>query len=425
VHGTNTSELDVDFHSTGRARKEVLAEIREKLSSIEGVRTNIGQPLSHRIDHMLSGINAQIAIKLFGPDLSTLRRYAHKISNAIEDVPGLVDLQVESQTTIPETKIYVLREEAARKGIVVGELTKGLETALHGATVGQIIENQRTTDVIVQFDTDSRADLGGIADLPIRILPNGEQVKLSEVADIYSTKGPNMIQREEQRRRIVIQANASDRDVGSIVKEIQQIIDEKLELPEGYFVTYDGQFESQQRATRHILLLSILALVAIFVILWGHFASAWFSAQVILSLPFAMIGGLFALFLGDRTLSIASLIGFVTLCGIASRNTIMMLSHYIHLIKEEGNPLNKETVIRGSQERLIPVLMTSLTAIFGLLPLALAAGEAGKEILHPLAVVIIGGLITSTLLDVLLTPIIFYNFGRAATLRALENKEQT
>lgn len=425
VHSVSFSEIDVDFHKNGRPKKEVLADIRERLSTIPGVSVNLGQPLSHRIDHMMSGVSAQVAIKLFGPDLGKLRRKAQEIFRAIKDVEGLVDLQVEPQTLVQQNKIHVLRDLAAEKGIIVGDLTHSLETALHGKTVAQVIDQQRTTDVVMQFDQATRSNLGQIEDIPIRTLPNGLQVTLKDVADIYQSKGPNLIARENQRRRIVVQANIADRDIGSIMKDVQKNIREHVELPSEYFVTYDGQFKHQQEATKKITYLSLLSLLGVFIILWIHFHSAWLTTQVLLSIPLAGIGALFALFFTDRTMSIASLIGLITLCGIASRNTIMMISHYIHLMKEEGEGFTKSMVIRGSLERMVPVLMTSLTAILALIPLALSAGQPGKEILHPLSVVIIGGLVSSTLLDLVVTPVIFYHFGRRATMKALAKTTET
>lgn len=425
VHGSNISEIDVDFHKEGRPRAIVLNEIRQLLKGLEGVFINIGQPIEHRIDHMMSGVNAQLAIKLFGPDLGVLRQKAYDIYTAIKDVDGLVDLQIEPQTLIPQTKIRILRDLAADAGIMVGALASGLEMALHGETVAQVLENQKTTDIIVRLDHESRANLSSIQEISARLKPDGQRVKLGDVADVYVSKGPNEINHEDQRRRIIVQANSSGRDIGSIVHEIKNRIETKVDLPEQYYVSYDGQFKAQQEASMRILLLSLFSLVVIFVILWTHFSSAWLSVQVLITIPLAMIGALFAIYISSRVLSIATLIGLVTLCGIAARNTIMMLSHYIHLVKEEGEGLTKEMVIRGSLERLVPVLMTSLTAMLALIPLAIASGEAGKEILHPLSVVIIGGLISSTLLDMIVTPTVFYNFGREATRKALAKNKET
>jgi len=425
VMGVNTSELDIDFHPEGRPRPVVLDDIRHRLlDNIDGIALNVGQPIAHRIDHMMSGVSSAIAIKLFGPELSVLRRKAAEIHHAIEDVDGLVDLQVEAQTRIPQSKIFLMREDAANQGVIAGNLIDGLEMALNGKTVAQVLEGQRTADVFVRFDEASRLSLDVIKELPVRIKPDGTKTLLQDVADIYNSKGPNVINRENGRRRIVIQANIAGRDVGSIIGEIRKRIDEKVELPTEYFLKYDGQFESQQRASRDIAVMSILSLVFIFALLYGHLSSAHLTLQVLITIPLAMIGAIIALFFTSRTISIASLIGFITLCGIASRDAIMMISHFLHLIKEEKETFSREMVIRGALERLTPVLMTSLTAILALIPLALAAGQPGKEILHPLSVVIIGGLISSTLLDIILTPTVFYHYGKKAAQTALKPKEQ-
>lgn len=424
VELVSTSEIDVGFRDHGRPRQEVLDEIRTRLKNeLPGAFVNIGQPLSHRIDHMMSGVNSQIAIKLFGPKLSTLRRTAAEISHVIEDVDGLVDVQVEAQTRIPQSKIYLMRDEAAQNGVVVGGLAKNLEMALHGEVVAQVLDEQRTSDVVIRFDEQSRSSMDMLRAIPVRVMPDGDNVFLGDVADVFKSKGPNVINRENGRRRIVIQGNASGRDVGSIVHDIQERIDNEVELGSEYHIVYDGQYRTQQRASRTIALMSCLSFAGIFALLYSYLSSARLTLQVMITIPLAMIGALFAIFLTDRNLSIASLIGFITLCGIASRNAIMMISHFIHLIREEGETFSKEMVIKGALDRLTPVLMTSITAILGLIPLALSAGETGKEILHPLSVVIIGGLISSTLLDIIITPTVFYMYGEDAVKKALQPKE--
>jgi len=424
AEGVHTSEIDVDFKDTGRPREVVLDEIRERLSQIEGTAVNIGQPISHRLDHLLSGVRAQIAIKIFGPELSTLRAKASEIQEALQGVPGLVDLQTEQQVLIPQVKVQLLREEASRYGVSVGDLAILLEKALQGEIVGQVLEGQKTVDVFMRFDEKSRSNLDLIRRTPLKTLPDGTQVRVEMVADVYETTGPNVINRENAQRRIVVQANSSGRDLDSVVKDIQKRIQEKVELPQGYFVTYGGQFESQQESSRMMFLLGLISLLSIFVILYAHFKSSFIAVQVMLNIPMAFIGGIVAIFLSGGTISIASLVAFVTLCGIASRNGIMMISHYLHLMKYEGESFTREMVIRGSLERLVPVLMTALTAILGLLPLVLSKGEPGKEILHPVAVVIVGGLISSTLLDILVTPTVFFHFGKKSAQRALEEKPE-
>lgn len=424
AEGVHYSEIDVDFKEEGRPREKVLDEIRTNLTQVEGVAVNIGQPISHRLDHLLSGVRAQIAIKIFGPDLATLRAKASDLQAALKDISGLVDLQTEQQVLIPQIKVQLLREEASKYGVSVGDLSLLLEKALQGEVVGQILEGQKTVDAFMRFDEKSRSNLDLIKSTPLKTLPDGTKVRVDMVADVYKTTGPNIISRENAQRRIVVQANSSGRDLESLMKDIQNKVREKVELPPGYFITYGGQFESQQQASRLMVLLSILSVVSIFIILYAHFKSGFISVQVMLNIPMAFIGGVFAIFVTDGTISIASLVAFVTLCGIASRNGIMMISHYLHLMKHEGETFSKHMVIRGSLERLVPVLMTALTAILGLLPLVLSKGDPGKEILHPVAVVIVGGLISSTLLDILVTPTVFYHFGKKSALKYLKVSEE-
>lgn len=420
AEGVHSSEIDVDFKDSGRPRDVVLSEIRSKLDKLEGVYSGVGQPISHRLDHLLSGVRAQIAIKLFGPDLKILRIKASEIQKAIENTKGLVDLQVEQQVLIPQIKIQLMREEAGKFGIVPGDLSQTLEKALNGETVAQVLDQQKTFNVYMRFDDKSRGDLELIKKTVLKIMPDGQRVTLDMVADVYESEGPNQINRENSQRRIVVSANSSGRDLDSVVGEIEGKIKTQVQVPEGYFIHLGGQFESQKTASRLILLLSLLSLAGIFVVLYAHFKSSFIAAQIMLNIPMALIGSLVAIFLSDRTFSIATMVAFVTLCGIASRNGIMMISHYLHLMKYENESFTKDMVIRGSLERLVPVLMTALTAILGLLPLVLASGEPGKEILHPLAVVIVGGLISSTLLDMFVTPTIFYKFGRLSAEKNLQ-----
>ena len=424
AEGVHSSEVDVDFKEDGRSREVVLAEIRKNLSAIDGVFINLGQPISHRLDHLLSGVRAQIAIKVFGPDLSTLRATAAEIKKALEGIKGLVDLQVEQQVLIPQVKIQLLRAEAAKYGIVVGELAHLMENALQGEVVGQILEGQKNIDVLMRFDEKSRSDLELIKKTPIKVLPDGTKISVEQVADVFESTGPNIINRENAQRRIVVLANSSGRDLDGLVKEIQSRISENVKLNDGYFISYGGQFESQQQAAKLMVFLALLAILGIFIILYMHFKSSFIAIQVMLNIPMAFIGGIIGIYLTDKTISVASLVAFVTLCGIASRNGIMMISHYIHLMKHEGEKFTKEMVIRGSLERLVPVLMTALTAILGLIPLALAGGTPGKEILHPVAVVIVGGLISSTLLDMFVTPAVFYHFGKKSAEKSIQRSVQ-
>ena len=419
AEGVHYSEIDVDFKEDGRPRRLVLAEIRKYLSSLDGVFINLGQPISHRLDHLLSGVRAQIAIKVYGPELPQLRITAAEIQKAIKDTPRLVDLQIEQQVLIPQIKIQLLREEASKYGIVVGDVAQLLEKALQGQTVGQISEQQKSIDVLMRFDEKSRSDLELIKKTPIKIMPDGTKIKLEQVADIFESTGPNVIQRENALRRIVVLGNSSGVDVKSLVHQLQQKINSQVKIPEGYFLNYGGQFESEIQASHKILVLGLIAVIAIFIVLFVHFGSFFIAIQILLNIPLAFIGAIYAIAFTDGTVSMASLVAFVTLCGIASRNGIMMISHYLHLLKSEGESFHKEMVIRGSQERLVPVLMTALTAILGLTPLVFAQGAPGKEILHPVAVVIVGGLISSTLLDLFLTPVVFYHFGKSSAEKSL------
>lgn len=424
AEGVHSSEIDVDFKNEGRPREKVLEEIRGKFEKVSGVFVNIGQPISHRLDHLLSGVRAQIAIKLFGPDLNVLRGKSSEIYKALEGTKGLVDLQIEQQVLIPQVKIQLLRDEAGQFGIVAGELSETLEKALNGEVVAQVLDQQRTFNVFMRFDDHSRANLELIKKTVLKIMPDGRQVTVEKVADVFESQGPNQINRENTQRRIVISANASGRDLDSLVTEAQSRIQKQVQIPEGFFLQYGGQFESQKSASRLILFLGILSLIGIFVVLYAHFNSSFIAVQIMLNIPMALIGSLVAIYVSDRIFSIATLVAFITLCGISSRNGIMMISHYIHLMKFEGETFTKEMVIRGSLERLVPVLMTALTAVLGLLPLILAKGAAGKEILHPLAVVIVGGLISSTLLDMFVTPTVFFHFGKKSAEQSL-NAQQT
>jgi CzcA family heavy metal efflux pump len=420
AEGVHYSEIDVDFENGGRVREIVLTDIRQKLDQLPGVFSNVGQPISHRLDHLLSGVRAQIAVKVFGTDLKVLRLKASEIYNSLKGVEGIVDLQIEQQVLIPQIKIQILREEAGKYGIVPGDLSETLQKALNGEVIAQVIDNQKTFDVFMRFDDQSRAELDLIKSSVLKTLPDGRRIKLEDVADIYEADGPNQINRENSQRRIVVSANVSGRDLDSVVAKVQQKVSTEVQMPTGYYINYGGQFESQKAASRLILLLGLLSVIAIFIVLYAHFKSSFIAVQIMLNIPMALIGSLIAIFLTDKTISIASLVAFVTLCGIASRNGIMMISHYLHLIRYEGEVFGKEMVMRGSLERLVPVLMTALTAILGLLPLVVAAGEPGKEILHPVAVVIVGGLISSTLLDMIVTPAVFFKYGRATATESIK-----
>ncbi|MDZ4677166.1 MAG: efflux RND transporter permease subunit [Oligoflexia bacterium] len=422
--GINHSEFEVLLKDLDRPRSEVLSEMRGKIKPLipaDGY-FSISQPITHRLDHVLSGVKSQVAIKILGPDLRILRHQSAEIKEAIKDVSGIVDLRVEGQVLFPQYKIYAMRPDIAKYGIIPGDLMESLEAMLQGVPVTKIIEKDRFIDVYLRLDEPSRKDINAIKTVPVHVLPTGKVVQLGEVADIFETSGPNVIERENLQRRIAIPFNTVGRDLESVIRDVKAKIKEKIKLPQGYFIEIGGQYENQKQATKMVTLLGLVSVLGIFFVLFAHFKSIPIALQIMVNIPLALIGAVIAIFLSDRTISIATLVAFVTLCGIASRNGIMMISHYIHLMKEEGEVFSKQMVIRGSLERLVPVLMTAFSAILALMPLVMAADEAGKEILHPVAVVIVGGLLSSTLLDIFVTPAIFYKFGKKSAER-LVNKQ--
>ncbi len=424
AEGVHWHEIDVDFKEGGRERSIVLQEIRDNILKVGDLGVNLGQPISHRLDHLLSGVRAQLAVKVFGPDLAELRRLGGEIQAAVKDIPGLVDLQTEPLVLVPQLKIAIDRLESAKRGIGAGALAEDLESILNGKTVSHFIEKQRLFEIFLRLADASREDFEKIKSIPVKTLPSGDKVTVGEVSNVYPSNGPNIINREDLLRRIVVSANTQGRDLGSVVDEVQKRIAERIKLPQGYFIKYGGQFESQQRASRLILYLGILSLAAIFFVLYLHFRSVILSLQIMINIPLALVGSVLAIYLTEKNLSVATLVGFVTLCGIASRNGILLISHYLHLIQEEGEKFGKAMILRGSLERLVPVSMTALSAILALTPIALARGEPGREILYPVAVVIIGGLISSTLLDLLVTPAVFYKFGKKAAERWMRSAKQ-
>jgi CzcA family heavy metal efflux pump len=421
AEGVHYNEIDVDLEASDRGREAILADIRAKLDQIPGVAVSIGQPISHRIDHLLSGIRAQVAVKVFGDDLAVLREKGAEIEALLAGIPGVVDLSVEKQVLVPQVEVRLDREELVRHGLTAGEVNEVIQTALGGEKVSEILEGQKRFALVVHLRPESRRNLEDIRDLLIDV-PAGGQIPLGMVASVEPALGPNQILRENVRRRIVIQCNTSGRDLGSVVADIQEAVREKVELPPGYFVEYGGQFESQRNASRMIGLLSLVSLLGMALVLYMHFKSVNLAALVLLNIPFALIGSVAALWISGGTFSVGSLVGFVTLCGIAARNGIMMISHYLHLLREEDETWSRDMVIRGASERLVPVLMTALTAALALIPLMLSPEEPGKEILYPVAVVIFGGLVSSTLMNMALMPTLFWNLSRRAVDRLLERR---
>jgi CzcA family heavy metal efflux pump len=411
--GVNASEIEVVTTSQGRSHDVVMEEVRQNLSQIPGVTFEVGQPISHRIDHLLSGTRAQIAIKLFGPDLVTLRNKAEEIRKAMEPVPGVVDLLVEPQVGVPQVQINLDRNAAAAVGVNAAELAEAVDTAFNGEVVSQVLENQRTYDIVVRFNDAARRSSDTIASTLIDT-PTGVKVPISQIADVREDQGPNTINRENVQRRIIVQANVAGRDLGSVIDDIRTRVGRGVALPEGYFVQYGGQFEAQEEATRKITIMSVVAIAGIFLLLYLALRSSRLALLVMANLPLALIGGVVTVFLSGGTLSVASLIGFITLFGIATRNGIMLITHYQHLLDEEALPL-RQAIIQGSMERLSPILMTALVTGVGLIPLALGVGQPGKEIQQPMAVVILGGIVTSTFLNMIVIPALYLRYGRAAS----------
>ncbi len=416
AEGVHSSEIEVELRESGRSREEILNDIRRQLDAIPGIGVNIGQPISHRIDHLLSGVRAQIAIKIFGEDLTTLRAKAEELRGLMAAIPGIVDLQVEQQVLVPQTHVRLNREQAAKYGAMIGEVAEMTEMALQGKTVSQVLEGQKTFDVVLRLTDEARNSPEAIAAIPMDTTAGG-LVPLGLLASIEEARGPNIIMREGVQRRIVVQANVSGRDLVAVVKEVQRTAAGELSLPAGYYLTYGGQFESQASASRLIAFLSLFSVAGMFLVLYAHFRSAMFAAQIMLNIPLAFIGSVAGVWLTGGVFSIATLVGFITLTGIAARNGIMMISHYLHLMQHEGEKFDLQMIVRGTQERLVPVLMTALTAGLALVPLVLAAGQPGREILHPVAVVILSGIFSSTLLDLAVTPLVFWKFARRSVAR--------
>ncbi len=413
AQSVNSAEIDVRLEMRDRSKDEFMAALREELSAIPGMVILVGQPLSHRIDHMLSGTRASIAIKLFGDDLADLRANAEKIRGVMAGVDGVADLSVEQQVEIPQLHLAFDRERIARYGLRTGALAEIIEAAYAGHTVSQVLDSGRTYDLIVRYRDDQRADLDAIRNTLVDT-PVGTKVPLKMLANIRNDMGPNFISRENGQRKIVIMANVQGRDLRSVVDDIRRAIENEVELPQGYFVVYGGQFESESEAAKTIGLLSLMVVAGIFLLLFLAFRSVASALLIMVNLPLALVGGIVAVSLGGGVLSVASLVGFITLFGIATRNGIMLVSHYEHLRNVEGASM-EETIERGSLERLSPVLMTALSAGLALIPLVLAGDQPGNEIQAPMGVVILGGLVSSTLLNMFVVPTIYARFGRTVS----------
>jgi HME family heavy-metal exporter len=428
VIGVNMTEFIVSFDPKGgRSREVVLDDIREAMADIPGIVTSVEQPLAHLISAMLSGVQAQVAIKLYGDDLDVLRAKVKEMQKIVAGVPGVKDLVPEPQISIPQLRIELNRDQLARYGLKPDDVNEFIETAMHGRVVSEVLQGQRTFDLFVRLDERYRENLEALRRMSLD-LPEGGTTPLESVATIYQAGGPNTINREQVRRRIVLQCNTAGRGLVDVVQDIQtrlKPLQESLSknpATNGYFIEYGGQFQSQQTASRMIAVLFALSLLGMFLVLFTMFGSVNFALQVMAALPMAFIGAVGAILWTSQTLTIASMVGFISLCGIATRNGILLLDHYLHLVKYEGETWSREMIVRAGQERLAPVLMTALTAGIGLVPLAMAAGQPGKEILYPVATVIIGGLISSTLLEFFVRPALFWTVGRRAGQRIVEEQ---
>jgi CzcA family heavy metal efflux pump len=408
----NAAEIDVrlDFSKGERSKDELLAAMRQSLAQVPGAVVTIGQPLSHRIDHMLSGSRSAIALKLFGDDLDKLRELAERVKRVAEKTPGAVDVSIEQQVDIPELEIRMDRDAVARFGLTTGEVAEAVEHAFAGATVGTMLEGQRTVELVARLEDGARADLETLESTPIDT-PTGTRIPLKMLATLSRDTSPNTISREGVQRKMVVQANVAGRNLSTVVEDLKTRLAAEVPMPEGYSVVYGGQFESAEEAARTITLLSVGVVVGIFLLLVVAFGSVRNALLTLINLPLALIGGVVAVALGSGVVSIASLVGFITLFGIATRNGIMMVSHFEHLMMHEGKSL-PEAVVQGSLERLAPILMTALSAGLALVPLVLAADEPGNEIQAPMGVVILGGLLSSTFLNMLVVPVLFRLFGR-------------
>jgi CzcA family heavy metal efflux pump len=422
AEGVHSAEIDVDLKHRGdgkaRDREAIMADIRNRLASLPA-QTTIGQPISHRLDHLLSGVRAQIAVKIFGDDTDTLRGLAEQLRVQLATVPGLVDLTVEKQVLIPQIAVRLDQRKVAQAGLSPGEAIRVLKALTDGAHGADIVDGARRYELVLRLPDNRRSpqDLERtLIDTPMGRIP------VASIASVEESDGPNQIGRENGRRRIIVYANTDGGDMGRIVGSIRTII-AKTALPSGNFISLEGQFQAQEQATRLIAGLSMVSLTMMFLVLYSRYRSVVLSAIIMANIPLALIGSVVAMWIANVSLSVASMVGFITLAGIATRNGILKISHYINLCKFEGETFSQAMIVRGSLERLTPVLMTALVAAFALTPLLLAADAPGKEILHPVAVVIFGGLVSSTLLDTLLTPVLFWLFGEKATQRLIQTEE--
>jgi CzcA family heavy metal efflux pump len=407
--GVNGAEIEATFTLDKRLREEFMLDVRKKMAGISGVNITVGQPLGHRIDHMLSGTRANIAIKLFGADLGKLFSIANQIKSNVEGINGLVDISVEQQVDIPQLQIKPKRDMLAKFGITINQFTEFVDVAFAGEKVSEVFEGNRSFDLVVRYDAANRGSMDNIRNALIDT-KDGKKVPLYYVANVVSASGPNTINRENVQRKIVVSANVAGRDLKSVVDDVKSKITQNIQLPEGYRVEYGGQFESAEKASKMLLITSLIAILIIFLLLFQEFKDTKLAAIILLNLPLALIGGVFSLWFTTGIVSIPAIIGFITLFGIATRNGILLISNY-QTLEREGHSL-LDTIITGSRERLSPILMTALTAALALIPLALSGNVAGNEIQSPMAKVILGGLLTSTLLNIFIVPIVYFLVSR-------------
>lgn len=405
AQGVNAAEIDAPFNLNNRNREEFMKELREQLSSVTEANITIGQPIGHRIDHMLSGTRANIAIKLFGSDLNKMFTIANQIETNIKEIEGLVDVSVEQQVEIPQIQVKAKRNMLAKYGISIGQFTEFIDVAFAGEKVALVFEGNKSFDLVLRFDDNNRGKIDNIKNVLIDT-HNGSKIPLHYIADIKSTSGPNTINRENVQRKIVVSANVAERDLRSVVNDVKSQIDENINLPENYRIEYGGQFESEEKASRILLFTSLMALLIIFLLLYQEFKNVKIASIILLNLPLALIGGVLSIWFTSGIISIPAIIGFITLFGIATRNGILLVSRY-QVLREEGHNLY-DTILKGSLDRLNPILMTALTTALALIPLAINGDLPGNEIQSPMAKVILGGLMTSTVLNIFIIPIVYY-----------------
>lgn len=418
VMPVSVNEFDVEFHAKGRPREEVFAEIRKKLSGIPGSFVNVGQPIGHRLSHMLSGVSAKIAVKIHGPDLDTLRRLGSQVKEAGLGINGLTDVNLEAQVAIPQVRIEVNRERARTEGIAPADINQQISKLLGGSQLGELRDGEATLDLVMRLPESWRTWPESIGELMIQTR-DGRHLPLSLVAEVHQVNGPNVINRENGQRRIVIGANTGERDLESLVQKWQQAVAAKVVLPDGYTLRFEGEYLAREEASKRIFTFFAIVIALIAVLLTAYFRSFSLALQVMLNLPLALAGALAFTWWQIDNISIATLVGFIAVGGVAARNGIMMISHYLHLMRHEDEAFGIPLITRGTLERLVPVLMTALSAGIALIPLVLSPGEPGKEILHPVAVAIVGGLISSTLLDLVVTPSVFFLIGKNAAEKSL------